>query len=57
MGVKVALQTARESIITFLKHAVLECTHNIYEHLTSLELLQQIEDFCEVKQFLKLLVW
>lgn len=48
MGVNVAIQTARESIIQFLKHAVLECTNNIYQHLTSLALLQQIEDFCEV---------
>lgn len=53
-GVKDALKGARQAIISFLKHLSLECTNNIYHHLERLTLLQQIDDFCQVSQFLLL---
>lgn len=48
-GVKDALKAARRAIISSLKHLSLECTNNVYQHLERLTLLQQIDDFCQVR--------
>lgn len=47
-GVKVNVERARIQIIQRIKLSSYECTRNIYKDLTSLQLLQQIEEFCDV---------
>lgn len=47
-GVKVNVERARLQIIRRIKLSSYECTRNIYKILTSLQLLQQIEEFCDV---------
>lgn len=49
MGAKASIKLARQSIIGFLRYASLECTNNIYRHLKGLMMIQQVEDFCQVK--------
>lgn len=48
IGTKLFIRRAREALIIFLRQSSIECTKNVYKHLTSLHLLQQIEDFCDV---------
>lgn len=49
-GVKVNVERARLQIIHRIKLSSYECTRNIYKNLTSLQLLQQIEEFCDVSR-------
>lgn len=49
MGAQCSINLGRESIVASLKSASIECTNNIYKYLQSLAMLQQIEDFSEVK--------
>lgn len=51
-GVKENIEKARNQIIHKIKLSSYECTRNIYKNLTSLHLLQQIEDFCDVSIYL-----
>lgn len=47
-GVKGNVERARQEIMRAIKVSSYECTRNIYKNLTSLHLLQQIEEFCDV---------
>lgn len=49
MGARASIKLARQSIIGFLRYASLECTNNIYQHMKGLMMIQQIEDFCQVR--------
>lgn len=49
-GVKVNIEKARNQVIRRIKLSSYECTRNIYKNLTSLHLLQQIEEFCDVSR-------
>lgn len=50
-GTKLAVRSARDSLIKFFKQSSFECTKNLYKSLVSLHLLQQIEEFCDVSLF------
>ncbi|KAG7199579.1 hypothetical protein KM043_014186 [Ampulex compressa] len=45
MGVKIAVENARTSIIKALKNISLECSKTVYEKLTQLQMLREIEEF------------
>ena len=49
LGVKIALLKGRKSILQLLKEESLECTKNLYKFLGMAHLLQQIEDFVDVR--------
>lgn len=49
VGTKSAIRSARESLIKSFKQSSFECTKNIYKNLAALQLLQQIEEFCDVR--------
>lgn len=53
-GVKVNLEKARYQIIGRIKLSSFECTRNIYKNLTSLQLLQQIEEFSDVSTYIQM---
>lgn len=49
VGTKAAIRGARDALVKAFKQSSFECTKNIYKKLASLHLLQQIEEFCDVR--------
>ncbi|CRK98224.1 CLUMA_CG011587, isoform A [Clunio marinus] len=49
LGMRIAVSKARKSILQLLQQESLECTQNLYKFLGMSHLLQQIEDFGEVR--------
>lgn len=51
VGMKSAIRSARDALIKSFKQSSFECTKNIYKNLAGLHLLQQIEDFRDVRLY------
>lgn len=49
MGTKSFIRNARDALIKVFKQSSFECTKNVYKNLGALHLLQQIEEFCDVR--------
>jgi serine-protein kinase ATM len=49
LGLKTAVMKARKATLQMLQQESLECTQNLYKFLGKSQLLQQIEDFAEIR--------
>lgn len=49
-GVRFNIERAIDEVIKTMKQSSYECTKNIYKELMKLQMLQQIEEFCEVSE-------